>query len=173
MSIPPEQREVLEAMGVALLMLQNAERVIRLCMKLVLQRQPPLTLDSLQQQEEAERSKTIGYFLSELRKRASVHESVDVLLKDFLKNRNDFVHDLSRVPTWSLRTAEEATLSRQFVHQLIRQTEQVLKVFIGLVAAWQEQIGMSEPSLPNEEWFSDIGATYKPLADYVFRDKGT
>ena len=172
MSIPREQREVLETMGVALLLLQNAERVIRLCMTVVLQKQP-LTLDVLQQQEEAERNKTIGYFLSELRKRATIDETFDALLKEFLKNRNDFVHDLSRVPSWSLRTPEEAAQSREFVHCLIQQTEEVLKILVGLIAAWQEQVGSPEPLLPSHEWFSEIDEFYKPVANHVFRGKGT
>ena len=170
MTIPQEQRNVLEAMGIGLLLLQNAERVIRLCMTVVLQKQA-LTLNLFTQQEEAERIRTIGYFLAELRKRAAVHPTVDALLVDFLKNRNDFVHDLSRVPTWNLRTPEGVVRSGEFVHNLIRQTEQVIKVFAGLVVAWQEQLGMSEPSLPNDDWFSEIATVYKPLASYVFRAK--
>jgi hypothetical protein len=97
MELLRDQKEVLEAMGVALFMLQSAEKVIRLCTTFVLQKSSPLTLDLLQQQEESERAKTLGYFLSELRKRVSVHESFDSLLTDFLNNRNDFIHDLSRV----------------------------------------------------------------------------
>ena len=172
MSIPQEQRKVLEAMGVALLLLQNAERVLRLCMTVVLQKQP-LTLDLLNEQEEAERNKTIGYFLAELRKRAAVHETVDVLLRNFLKNRNDFVHDLSRVTTWNLQTPDGAAMSGEFVHNLIQQTKQVIKVFLGLLAAWQEQVGLSEPAFPNDEWFSEIENVYKPLASHAFRAKGT
>lgn len=113
MDIQREQRDVLEAMGVALLLVQNAERVIRLCMTVVLPKQAPITLDSLQQQEDSERSKTIGYFLCELRKRASIDEDFDLLLVSFLKNRNDFVHDLSRVPAWGLRTTEQSESALQ------------------------------------------------------------
>lgn len=158
-------------MGVALLLVQNAERVIRLCMTVVLPKQASITLDSLQQQEESERRKTIGYFLSELRGRANIDEGFDLLLTDFLKNRNDFVHDLSRVPAWGLRTPEQSAAALQFVHMLIRQTDGVLKVFAGLVLAWQEQNAMSTPRMPDHEWFSDVNATYKYLSTHVFRRK--
>jgi len=168
MSIPSDQRKVLEAMGIALLLMQNAERVIRLCMTFVLQKQPPLTLDLLQNQEESERAKTIGYFLSELRKRANIEESFDLLLKDFLKNRNDFIHDLSRIPKWGLRTPERSATSLQFLHLLIQQTDEVQKVFVGLVLAWQEQAGLTEPPLPEHEWFLEVDAAYKPLAFHIF-----
>jgi len=97
MSITDNQKEVLAAMGVALIMLQAAEKLIRLCLTFVIQKSDSLTLDLLIDQEEAERKKTLGYFLTELHKRADIHEEFDALLSDFLKNRNDFVHDLSRV----------------------------------------------------------------------------
>ena len=73
MDIPREHRDVLMAMGIAVLMLQTTEKVIRLCMTLVLQKRAPLTLEALQEQEETERNKTLGYFLAELRKRADGH----------------------------------------------------------------------------------------------------
>ena len=168
MDIQREQRDVLEAMGVALLLVQNAERVIRLCMTVVLPKQAPITLDSLQQQEDSERSKTIGYFLCELRKRASIDEDFDLLLVSFLKNRNDFVHDLSRVPAWGLRTTEQTESALQFVHMLLRQADEVLKVFAGLLLAWQERNGMSMPMVPEHEWFSEVNATYKHLATQLF-----
>lgn len=173
MEIPSHKKEVLEAIGVALLLLQTAEKVIKLCTTFVFQRSSPLTLDLLQQQEEAERTKTMGYFLSELRKRVSVHESFDTVLRDFLKNRNDFIHDLSRVPHWDFHTAETATEAKRFVLSLIQQTETVLKVFAALVLAWQEQAGMSDRLHPDHEWFIEVEKTYKPLVDHLFHAKDT
>src|SRR5215813_6378468 len=107
-------------MGVAVMLLQTAEKLIRVCMTIVLQKQSPLTLEMLQQREEGERNKTLGYFLAELRKRADLHDGFDVLLKDFLKNRNDFIHDLSRVPGWGLGSPEQTAKAKQFVYQLIQ-----------------------------------------------------
>lgn len=172
-NIPDHQKEVLEAMGVALLMLQAAEKIIRLCMTFVIQKSDSLTIDVLIEQEEAERKKTIGYFLSELRKRAEVHESFDGLLSDFLNNRNDFVHDLSRVENWDLRSVAGSKEARRFVDKLIWQTDQVIKVFSGLVMAWQEQTGISNTPIPDNEWFAEVGRAYKPSVDLLFNAKST
>ena len=173
MDIPREHRDVLMAMGIAVLMLQTTEKVIRLCMTLVLQKRAPLTLEALQEQEETERNKTLGYFLAELRKRADIHDGFDLLLRDFLKNRNDFIHDLSRVPDWGLGSPAQTEKAKQFIHQLIQQSERVLKVFLGLVGAWQDQIGIPDSSLPNHAWFTEIETIYKPLANQVFFAKDT
>ncbi|MCZ7563808.1 MAG: hypothetical protein M5U08_08340 [Burkholderiales bacterium] len=168
MEIPREHQQVLIAMGVAVLMLQVTERVIRLCMTIVLQKQSPLTLEALQAQEEFERNKALGYFVAELRKRADLQDGFDALLKDFLKNRNDFIHDLSRVPGWELGSEEQTEKAKRFVHGLIHQSDRVLKVFLGLVSAWQEQVGVPDTSFSTHEWLSEIERIYKPLADQVF-----
>ena len=173
MDISLEQHELLATMGAALLQVQMAEKVIRLCMTIVLPRQTPLTLDSLQQQEESEQSKTIGYFLAELRKRTNIDASFDQLLKDFLKNRNDFVHDLSRVPNWKLRTPEQAVVALQFILMFIRQTDEVVKIFVGIILSWQQQQGISGSPLPENEWFSEVELSYKPLAAFYIGSRGT
>jgi hypothetical protein len=173
MSIPKHQKEILEAMGVALIHLQTAETILRFCLSFVFQESSPLTIELLTEQREVERTKTIGHFLAELRKRVVVDESLDDLLKEILKNRNDFIHDLSRVPTWDFDKTGPSPGAKKFVHALIRQTESLLKVFSGVVMAWQEQIGMSEPGLPNHEWFTEIDQKYKPLAERLFCAKGT
>lgn len=171
--MPEHQKEVLEAMGITLLLLQTTEKTIRLCMTFVFQKNSPLTFDLLQEQKDAERTKTIGYFLTELRKRVSVDESFDALLKEFLKNRNDFIHDLSRVPNWDFDSSDKPTEALRFIHKLIQQTESVLKAFTGLVMAWQEQSGITDTAPPAHEWFDEVAQTYKPLADHLFYAKDT
>jgi len=168
MEISREHQDVLVAMGVTVLLLQTTEKVIRLCMTLVLQKQAPFTLEALQEQEKAERTKTLGYFLAELRMRADIHDGFDALLEEFLQNRNDFIHDLSRVPGWGLDSPEQTAKAKRFIDQLIQQSEAVQKVFFGLISAWQEQVGMPKLALPNHEWFAEIEAVYKPLADKIF-----
>jgi hypothetical protein len=51
---------------------------------------------------------------------------------------------------------------------LLRQADEVLKVFAGLLLAWQERNGMSMPMVPEHEWFSEVNATYKHLATQLF-----
>lgn len=97
-----------------------------------------------------------------------IEEGFDALLKDFLKNRNDFVHDLSRVPGWGLGSTFQTANAKRFVYHLIQQTETVMKVFSGLASAWQEQVGMPDPGLPNHAWFDDVKRSYKPIVDRVF-----
>lgn len=168
MDIPREQQDVLLAMGVAVLHMQITEKVIRLCMTLVLPKETPLTFEALEKKNKSERNKTLGYFLSELRQRADIHDGFDALLEEFLKNRNDFVHDLSRVPGWQLGSREQTAKARKFVHQLIEQSDAIVKVFLGLISAWEAQVGMPKHSTPSDAFFDEIETVYKPLVDQIF-----
>jgi hypothetical protein len=56
------------------------------------------------------------------------------------------------------------------VGQLFNLSRTLLKVFTGLVRAWQEQVQMDIPVPPNE-FFEDVDAKYKPLVDELFASK--
>lgn len=166
-----QQKDTLAAIAVALLLAQTAERVIRLCMTFVLQKSSPLTLEALEHQQSAERRKTLGYFLAELRKRADLAIGFDRLLEDFLEKRNILVHDFGGRDEYSLNTAEGLAGANAFLRDMIRITEEVLKVFIGLVRAWQEQTGIGPEGGKGERFFDEIEEAYKPLVDEVFFQK--
>jgi hypothetical protein len=67
-----------------------------------------------------------------------------------------------------LGSPEQTAKAKRFIDQLIQQSEAVQKVFFGLISAWQEQVEMPKLTLPNHEWFAEIEAVYKPLADKIF-----
>lgn len=166
-----QQKDTLATIAVALLLAQTAERVIKLCMTFVLQKASPLTFELLEHQERAERRKTLGYFLSELRKRADLSPGFDVLLEDFLEKRNILVHEFGGRDEYSLNSQEGLAGANAFLQDMIRKTEEVLKVFIGLVRAWQEQTGIGPGATNGEPFFDEIEAVYKPLVNEVFYRK--
>lgn len=171
MDMTPRQRDTLVAMAVALLLIQSAERVIRLCMTFVLQRSTPLTLEVLERQKKEERRKTLGYFLGELRKRVDLERGFDALLDEFLEKRNTLVHDFGGMDQYSLNTEAGLAAANAFLHRMIQVTESVLKVLIGLTQAWQEQIGMPPDATPDHPFFTEIEEQYKPLVNEIFVPK--
>lgn len=163
-----QQKDTLAAIAVALLLAQTAERVIRLCMTFVLQKSSPLTLEALEQQRKAERRKTLGYFLGELRKRADVAPGFDALLEEFLEKRNVLVHEFGDRDEYSLNTPAGLAGANAFIRDMIRVTEEVLKVFVGLIRAWQEETGIGPDHVKGEAFFEEVEAAYKPLVNEVF-----
>lgn len=168
-----EQKDVLMRMGAALLFVQTTEQLIRFCMTWVLQKDGPLTLEKLENQTRKEHLKTLGYFLNELRKRADLDENFDVLLEEFLEERNILVHSLDDIPGWSLQTTAGRKIAGAFVDGFIRKTVEVMKVFMGLISSWQEQANI-DISVPGaNELFAEIDTDYKSLVDELFFEKGS
>jgi hypothetical protein len=164
--------ELLLMVGQIVLISQTTEKVIRLCLTFVIQEDAPLTLEKLEFLELKEKKKTIGYFLSELRKRASLDEDFDQLLIEFLEKRNTLIHNVEDVPGWSLENSSGRIEARKFLGKLAFLTVEVLKIFTGLVRAWQNQVGIDTSDLEiQSEFFSEIDRQYTPLIDSLLSEK--
>lgn len=140
-------------------------------MTFVFQKDGPLTLETLERQTAAERKKTLGYFLTELRKRAALDGAFDKLLQDFLEERNLLVHDAGSIPGWTLQSSEGCKKAREFVDAFILKTLEVQKVFAGLLQAWQEEVGLDIPLPTEHKFFAEIDRDYKPRVDDIFFEK--
>lgn len=103
-----------------------------------------------------------------LRKRADVDPGFDALLDEFLEKRNILVHRLADVPGWSLESGSGLAAANAFVQDMLRVTEAVLNVFVGLVRAWQDQTGIGTPEFGSDPFFAEIDSTYKPLVNDIF-----
>jgi len=84
------------------------------------------------------------------------------------EERNRLVHGTPDSCGWSLHNAEGLTASRSFVDGFIIKTLEVLKVFSGLVRAWQEQANIEVPYPGEHEFFAEIDALYKGRVDDIF-----
>ncbi len=168
-----DEERVLAAIGTAVLVAQGAEDVLRLCMTFVVQKgDAPLTIETLEAQQSRERRKTIGYFVGELRKRATVRGDLDTLLSDFIEKRNTLIHRVHDVPGWDMRELEGRKVARSFADDLTVLSFEVAKIFVGFIRAWQEQRGIHTP-LPSgtEDFFAEIDRRYVPLIDRVLSTK--
>ena len=162
--------EVPARLGLALLQIQAAEHVIRLVLQHVIQ-DKSITVEILEAQEQAERKKTLGYFLHKLRARADLVPELDEMLQKFLDYRNTFAHNLSEVPGWNLETDEGRQVAIAWLAELQQLTEQVCKIFWGLVRAWEKEHDNAHPIAGEGEFFKDIDPIYTTLATMLFRAK--
>jgi hypothetical protein len=111
--------------------IQVTERVLRLVTTFVLQKSNSVTAETLLDQVESDRRKTLGYFLSELRKRADLDQHFDSTLAEFLSHRNTLVHHLSDLPGWDTETLGGIYVGRKFINELIAMNSKSLKSFQG------------------------------------------
>jgi len=162
--------EVPARMGLCLLHIQAAEHVIKLTLQHVI-RNDSITLEMLEAVEEAERKKTLGYFLAKLRKRADLVPEFDEMLQKFLGRRNTFAHNLSEIPGWSLETEEGRQVAIKWLDETYQLTEQISKVFWGLVRVWELHHDNPHPIAGEGDFFKDIDPVYTTVAKMVFRPK--
>jgi hypothetical protein len=173
MSTAAEQRleekrqTVLSGLGGTLIIVQMAEKMVKFCMTFVIQKGEPLTLENLERQTAEEAKKTLGYFLSELRKRAALENAFDASLKEFLELRNQFAHGLDTVDGLDFHTIEGLAVAEAYIGRVAGLAVYVQNVFMGLARSWQEQIGMPDDFGEND-FFQEIDQRFKPIASKLF-----
>jgi hypothetical protein len=165
------QKDALAAVGGALVIVQMAERMIKLCMQFVVQKgDGALTYEKLKSQQADEAKRTLGYFLGQLRQRVEVEASFDDRLREFLEMRNQLAHDLSEVAGLGFSEPKELEFAVEWAGKLSGLALQVHNVFMGLARAWQHQIGMRD-DFAEDEFFREIDTKFKPLAEQLFAAK--
>jgi len=100
--------------GVCLLWIQHAESALQTAVATVLD-DPAIRLE---EQNEVEKRETLGLLLKKLKKRVKLDPRIRERLYEFLKKRNQFVHNASEVPGWDLKTEEGREAALQFVVEL-------------------------------------------------------
>lgn len=171
-SLEEREQEVLATLGRTLLIVQLTEQVVKTSMQVVLRKHSVNTLDTILAQNSEEATKTLGYFLSQLRMRAYIEEGFDNKLKEFLCLRNQFTHNLSEIDGLEFETVEGLAIANEYILRVASLAAYVLKIFMGLIRSWQEQIGMQDDlNLADNEVFQEVDRDFKPGVDYWFRTR--
>lgn len=167
--IGEEEMESMARVGIALRLVQTVEVVLRLVMTFVLQKdEGPLSIQKLEAQTKAERKKTLGYFLIELRKRAGLRDDLEAMLDRFLEARNTLAHRLDDIPGWEQRDTVEGRLQAyHFLSQLSKDSFTLVRIFTALTAEWQKE-AMPDAQLPNAKEVEELTKDYRPIVDDLF-----
>src|SRR5206468_917726 len=132
----PTQREkelmtLWSLMGVCLLLVQQAERVLAGAVESVLDN-PDLRL---MEQSEFQRKQTLGDFLKRLKRRVKIEPTLKEKLHQFLNMRNAFVHNHSEIPGWDLKTEEGRDVAWKFLVELAGTSLAITGLFTTLFSA--------------------------------------
>ncbi len=147
-----EQQSILRLyswMGICLLFIQLAERALQQAIATVLD--DPIV--RLSEQSEAERKQTLGDFLKKLKKRVRLEYALKERLYDFLRMRNQFVHDLS---DWDLKTAEGRRDAQLFVIELTMLALSTTALFTTVFQVWARDNF-------DEEFFNEVEGEQRQL----------
>jgi len=138
----PEPGNVYSLIGFALVYLQSLERSVKMCTTYVLQDGEALDLAKLQQLQESDRRKTLGHFTRRIKERTSVHPMFEDLIDTVVRDRNDLVHNVDRIPGWSLEQQEGIEVATKFVTQLLHRAHFLNEVLVALSAQWIRQASL-------------------------------
>jgi hypothetical protein len=112
---------------------------------------------------EPERKRTLGDFLKELRKLARIEPQFKNKLYRFLTMRNTFIHNLSEVPGWDVRTEEGREVATKFLSELLALAFEVSGVFMSLfTVSAREELG--ENIIEGNQLMSLIEKQFGPIA---------
>jgi hypothetical protein len=152
-------------MGLALVLMQATEQLISTCLTYVLPEGGVPTLEMLLRSSQKKR--TLGQFLTELRKRVDIDEHFDMILEEFLDKRNTLIHRVMEVPGWSLDTEQGCLIACQFVDRLMTVDEAVRDTFTALMVVWQKS---EDIKTPVDHMFSDVDS-YRKIVNHTFFEK--
>jgi hypothetical protein len=151
---------VLAKIGHLLLDVQSTEKAVKLAMQIAMPRERDLFTSVTERVSSKDIRRPLGPFFAELRKRATLHNDVDELVARFLVRRNAFIHNLSELDGWSLKTEAGIKLANDHLNELLADSREVRTLFLGLLHAWKVQVEM-QASKQEQEAFEAITSKYE------------
>ncbi|NBA86067.1 hypothetical protein GVN16_09860 [Emticicia sp. CRIBPO] len=105
------QNTVLRELGLILITTQTTEKFLKVVIDFVLPKEGSFNVEDFLIRLNKGDKRTIGVFISLLQDRVDIVPWFDTLLTDFLKMRNDLIHDVDRIPGYGLTSDEELLIS--------------------------------------------------------------
>ncbi|EKS35392.1 hypothetical protein [Afipia clevelandensis] len=133
------ERDVLARIGAALIQIQRTELTINFCIKYVVPKSARPSKDVFTSDG---RRPPLGRLIAELERHIAVPNSFRDTLAEFLDKRNTLVHQIEKLPDWTLRTEKGIATAHRFLTKLEALERRVSRTFLAVVKEWQaNQIG--------------------------------
>lgn len=167
--LEPNPDDVFSFIGFAVCHAQTVEGMLRFCTTFVLQKKDgPLTIEKLKSIRSAERKKTLGYFLDQVKRRSSVHPKLAETLEIYLQHRNDLIHNHQNIPGWDLDTEEGIRVIQVFILDFLSRGNHILEIFTALTRSWEMQSGRKTSFPTADNYLEEIEKKYSHLIDDFF-----
>ena len=160
----PNQKDVFFAVGVALLTIQLAEKILKLYLPDLAPKVRPKSIKKLLSTKELMDRATLGKIIRALKENVKIEGSFGKTLEEFLTARNMFVHTADKIPGWGMETDKERAFSYDYSKSLCKDSQHVIDVMLGLAFA-RKDLALN---LPASEYFERIKKEYAPLAKVAF-----
>ena len=155
--------------GRALYAIQIADQIIIILLKLVFPDEKIDSIESYRKSNEKLSKATLGPLIKTFKKRVNIEPEFDIILEDYLQNRNTFVHDWSRIPDWE---NESALLAH--INETQRGSTYVFYILMGVYRDWiknnkLESISETDPQL--DALFCEVDNNWVPISQSTINKK--
>ncbi len=160
--------------GLTLIELQGVEKLLRSCVGLVFKDINGCALEDLRNAKN--RKKTLGQFLTILRRKSTIDPSFDEVLSNFLSRRNEFVHDLQGNKLFRLSSVGGRQHIRMFLDRLRSEANIVGKVMMGALMVWIDPEKFADNrrvrvQFAEGSWMGDAEQIFAPHTNTLIRPK--
>ena len=138
------QTSVFQKIGETLYMIQLAEHAVQLCNYFIFNTSADYSLEQLEADTTANRKRTLGLLLAEVRKYSEVHPQFDDMLREFLEKRNFFIHHMFADSDFGLTTDRQLAQVDEYLRLLQDDAWNVQNVFLGCLRNWMKETGVYE-----------------------------
>lgn len=146
------QKELLAAIGLAVVQTQTSERLMNLAFTHILDLGPAMTLERIVNLRK--KKLTVGQIVREMQKYVELNDEFKDVLTEFIDKRNSIVHRIDGIDGFSLNKPEGMILGLNYVGRFLELNDTVLRVFKSLAVHW----AALNPDLPQMDFEAEISA---------------
>ncbi len=164
------QEEICAQIGVHLLLIQDFEHLLTFALRVGLRERSEITIDSLTEEDR----RTMGTFMRDLRRDASLRDDLDQLLKQVLDDRNLFVHRLRQQPWFDTHTSEGRDQIWKWFEQAQPRLHEAILIFTAFAFDIVQRSGFPEDisKLPWQgDFYREVAERYMPRVGQMIARK--
>lgn len=171
MKLGDSDEEVFAQIGIHLLLVQDFEFLLRFALRVALRDRAEVTIDALTEEDR----RTMGQFMRDLRKDASLHSDLDALLKRVLDDRNLFVHGLRHQSWFDTTTTTGRDAIWNWFTAAQPRLEEAIMIFTAFAFEYGKSVGYPEDisKIPwKGDFYGELTKNYAPKVTKLISKKG-
>lgn len=157
------QRDILRQVGLTLFSVQGIEQTLRFVLNFVFPRDAAASLKDLLDGSNEDRRKTLGSFIHELRKRATVDPEFEKMLLKFLECRNRFVHHIFHERGFGMGDEAGIRAVQGFLDSFSYEQWIIGATLMGYVRLWGESMGLRDDQFNSSTYGRNLYKYWSPV----------
>ncbi|WNJ91779.1 hypothetical protein [Bosea sp. 685] len=150
MTADEAQKELLAAIGLAVVQTQTTERMMNLAFTYILDLGPTMTLEKLLNLRN--KKMTLGQMIDGIQKYVDLNDDFLAVLDEFLDKRNSVIHRFQTIEGISFSSPSGVIAGLDYVERLLSLNKIVLRVLKSLAVHW----AAANPDVPQMEFEAEI-----------------